>query len=144
MRTGIVNEARGRDGGRASRGLSLQALTLKQKPVHSPDRTARHHPHGASVPRSFHRARPAAPLLASFALGCRSPAPGATAGVAPAGASAEITAADLRARLTLYAADSMLGRKAGEIGNYKATEYLAAEARRLGLEPAGDSGGYFQ
>ena len=38
----------------------------------------------------------------------------------------------------------MLGRKAGEIGNLKATDYLAAEARRIGLQPAGDSGTYFQ
>ncbi len=71
----------------------------------------------------------------------RARAPGVAA---PAATAPAITAADLRARLRLYADDSMLGRKAGEIGNYKATAYLAAEARRLGLQPAGDSGGYFQ
>jgi hypothetical protein len=58
--------------------------------------------------------------------------------------SASITPADLRTRLYVYADDSMLGREAGTIGNYKATAYIAAEAARLHLEPAGDSGTYFQ
>ncbi len=47
-------------------------------------------------------------------------------------------------RLYTFADDSMLGREAGQLGNFKATEYLAAEARRLGLEPAGENGTYFQ
>ena len=55
-----------------------------------------------------------------------------------------ITAADLMTRLYIYADDSMQGRETGTSGNVKATEYIAAEARRLGLKPAGDSGGYFQ
>jgi hypothetical protein len=38
----------------------------------------------------------------------------------------------------------MMGRESGTLGNYKATEYLAAEAERLGLEPAGVDGTYFQ
>lgn len=56
----------------------------------------------------------------------------------------EITAADLMSRLYLYADDSMQGREAGQLGNFKATTYIAAEAKRLGLIPAGDSGTYFQ
>ncbi len=55
-----------------------------------------------------------------------------------------ITAADLMTRLYIYADDSMQGRETGQIGNVKATDYIAAEARRLGLKPAGDSGTYFQ
>jgi len=55
-----------------------------------------------------------------------------------------ITAADLMTRLYLYADDSMQGRETGTIGNVKATDYIAAEARRVGLKPAGDSGTYFQ
>ena len=55
-----------------------------------------------------------------------------------------ITAADLMTRLYVYADDSMQGRETGTIGNVKATDYIAAEARRLGLQPAGDSGTYFQ
>ena len=58
--------------------------------------------------------------------------------------NAAVTADDLRARLTTFAHDSMLGRESGTPGNYKATEYLAAEAERLGLEPAGLNGTYFQ
>ena len=58
--------------------------------------------------------------------------------------SAAIDAADLRLRLYAFADDSMLGRPAGTIGNVRATEYLAAEAQRIGLEPAGENGTYFQ
>jgi len=55
-----------------------------------------------------------------------------------------ITIADLTRRLNAYADDSMMGREAGTTGNARATAYLAAEAARIGLEPAGDSGTYFQ
>jgi len=55
-----------------------------------------------------------------------------------------ITPADLMTRLYLYADDSMMGRAAGTEYNLKATAYVAAEAHRIGLVPAGDSGGYFQ
>jgi peptidase M28-like protein len=55
-----------------------------------------------------------------------------------------ITAADLRTRLFLIADDSMMGREPGGIGDYKAAEYIASEFRRLGLEPAGEKGTYFQ
>jgi Peptidase family M28 len=55
-----------------------------------------------------------------------------------------ITPADLMSRLYLYADDSMMGRAAGTEYNLKATAYIAAEVRRMGLVPAGDSGGYFQ
>jgi hypothetical protein len=55
-----------------------------------------------------------------------------------------ITPADLMSRMYLYADDSMMGRAAGSEYNLKATAYIAAEARRMGLQPAGDSGSYFQ
>ena len=55
-----------------------------------------------------------------------------------------ITANDLRTRLYQIADDSMLGRRVGELGNYKVTSYIAAEFKRLGLKPAGENGGYFQ
>ncbi len=38
----------------------------------------------------------------------------------------------------------MMGRKIGELGGYKGTEYIAREFKRLGLKPAGENGGYFQ
>lgn len=65
-----------------------------------------------------------------------SPRPGAT--------SASISVGDLQSRLYLFAHDSMMGREAGTPGNAKATAYIAAEAARLGLEPAGENGTYFQ
>lgn len=58
--------------------------------------------------------------------------------------TAEISANDLRSRLYPFAHDSMMGRRVGEPGNFKGTAYVAAEFARLGLEPAGDGGTYFQ
>jgi hypothetical protein len=55
-----------------------------------------------------------------------------------------ITANDLRTRLYGIADDSMRGRRIGELGNYKTTEYIAREFKRMGLQPAGDNGTYFQ
>ncbi|MBA2626798.1 MAG: hypothetical protein H0U85_02225, partial [Gemmatimonadales bacterium] len=55
-----------------------------------------------------------------------------------------ITPADLRTRLERIAHDSMLGREPGGIGNFRTTEYIAAEFKRLGLEPAGEHGTWFQ
>jgi peptidase M28-like protein len=63
---------------------------------------------------------------------------------APKPTTANITAADLMTRLYIFADDSMMGREAGTLGNVKGTNYLAAEVKKLGLVPAGDSGTYFQ
>jgi hypothetical protein len=60
------------------------------------------------------------------------------------GTSRALTAADLRTRLFALAHDSMMGRAPGDVGNFKATAYIAAEFARLGLRPAGDSGTWFQ
>jgi hypothetical protein len=38
----------------------------------------------------------------------------------------------------------MMGRRIGEIGNARGTDYIAAEFKRLGLKPAGENGTYFQ
>jgi hypothetical protein len=62
----------------------------------------------------------------------------------PRPTSAAISAGDLMTRLYIFADDSMLGREAGTIGNAKGTAYIAAELKRIGLKPAGDSGTYFQ
>jgi hypothetical protein len=85
------------------------------------------------------------------AFGCSQPqaAPSpavepAPAPAAPAAPGAAITPADLNDRLTAYAHDSMMGRESGTRGNYMATEYIAAELQRMGLEPAGENGTYFQ
>ena len=62
----------------------------------------------------------------------------------PRPTTTEITANDLRTRIYGLADDSMRGRRIGEPGNFKGTEYIAREFRRLGLKPGGDSGTYFQ
>jgi hypothetical protein len=65
--------------------------------------------------------------------------PGPAAGTEPA-----ITERDLQRRLYLIADDSTLGRETGSEGAFKTSAYVAAEFQRLGLEPAGDNGTYFQ
>jgi hypothetical protein len=63
---------------------------------------------------------------------------------APDKTSTAITEADLRQRLYMVAHDSMIGRATGTIGHIKVTDYIAGEMKRLGLQPAGDNGSYFQ
>ena len=55
-----------------------------------------------------------------------------------------ISAADLRIRESIFSDDSMLGRRAGTIGNTRGNAYIAGEVARLGLRPAGDNGGFLQ
>ena len=55
-----------------------------------------------------------------------------------------ITAQDLMSRLYAFSDDSMQGRQVGREGNMKGTAFIAREIERLGLEPAGDNGTYFQ
>ena len=64
--------------------------------------------------------------------------------LAPRPTKGAITADDLMTRLYIFADDSLMGRDAGTEGSFKATELLAREAKRLGLQPAGDSGTFFQ
>jgi glyoxylase-like metal-dependent hydrolase (beta-lactamase superfamily II) len=64
-------------------------------------------------------------------------------GAAPTTSTA-ISAVDLRQRLFAIADDSMMGRETGSLGAFKAADYAAAEFRRLGLEPGGENGTYFQ
>lgn len=90
---------------------------------------------------------PCATLMLAAAAGCATapavappptgamPRPGATA--------ADITAADLRFRVGILAHDSMAGRAAATPGGMAAAKYLAREAARMGLQPAGDGGGFF-
>jgi hypothetical protein len=63
---------------------------------------------------------------------------------APQPTTAAITAADAMTRVYVLADDSMMGREAGTAGNVKGTDYIAREARRIGLEPAGENGTFFQ
>ncbi|HEV7590305.1 MAG TPA: M28 family peptidase, partial [Longimicrobium sp.] len=63
---------------------------------------------------------------------------------APQPTTSAITAADAMTRLYILADDSMMGRESGTAGNVKGTDYIAREARRMGLEPAGENGTFFQ
>lgn len=56
----------------------------------------------------------------------------------------EITAGDLMTRVYKFADDSMMGRQVGTPFNDLGTAYIESEVRRLGLQPAGDNGTFFQ
>ena len=108
----------------------------------------------------FHRrALTAAALPALFALACAQPArtdaspePSVARGpngelplkLAPRPTEAAITERDLMTRIYIFADDSMLGRQAGTEGNLKGAAYIERELQRLGLQPAGENGTYFQ
>src|SRR5512141_2222764 len=64
--------------------------------------------------------------------------------VSPSRTSPAITAADTKTRIYAIADDSMRGREVGRIGNFMMTSYIAREMSRLGLEPGGDNGTWFQ
>ena len=50
----------------------------------------------------------------------------------------------LQSHLEFLASDALEGRKPGTRGGEAAAQYIASQFHRLGLEPAGDSGTYFQ
>lgn len=58
--------------------------------------------------------------------------------------SPEIRAADLRLHVEALTAEPMAGRLTGTAGARLATEYVAGVMARIGLDPAGDMGGWFQ
>ncbi|MEZ5932523.1 MAG: M28 family peptidase [Alphaproteobacteria bacterium] len=70
----------------------------------------------------------------------------ALAGGVPAlpDSGAEISADDLRHHVEALASEAMEGRMTGSHGEQLATDYVAKAFARLGLEPAGDDGSYFQ
>ena len=80
-------------------------------------------------------------LLAYTAAGCATAPTGRETAEAT---SAAITPADLRTRLYIFADDSMRGRAAGTIDNLRGAAYIEREVKRLGLEPGGENGTYFQ
>lgn len=86
----------------------------------------------------------AAAVLAAAPAAAQAPRTEGPATFAPRPTTGEVTAQDLRTRIYGLAADSMRGREAGTRGGVMATDYIAAEARRMGLQPAGDNGTFFQ
>ena len=71
-------------------------------------------------------------------------APIAAAAQSVSGAVGTITPADVSRRVHIIAHDSMGGRDTPSPGLDKTAAYIAAEFRRLGLKPGGDSGTYLQ
>ncbi len=85
-------------------------------------------------------------LIATLAIAACAQSPATTPAGAPTPSAnhAAISASDLRARLYAYADDSMRGRQAGTPDNLRSTAWIAEQVRRIGLQPAGDNGTYFQ
>jgi hypothetical protein len=96
------------------------------------------------VPLSLLVLAAAAPSLARAQAAGKLNKYGNPATVTPAPTTGAITPRDLQIRLYQFADDSMQGRQVGRVGNMKGTTYIAAEVKRLGLEPAGDNGTFFQ
>jgi hypothetical protein len=89
------------------------------------------------------RHHPALPILAGLAAAC-SGGQAPTTQPAPGTAVPNVAAATLKADLYAFADDSMEGREAGTRGNFKGTTWIAAQAEKLGLTPAGENGTWFQ
>ena len=92
----------------------------------------------------LHRFSRAAIAALAVAACAQPPASSSPASPAPSRNAAAISTSDLRTRLFVYSDDSMRGRQAGTPDNLRSTAWIAGEVRRIGLQPAGDSGGYFQ
>ena len=91
----------------------------------------------------MHRARLLALTLIPAAGACGGS--GMAAAPSPrAATAAAITPADLKTRELIFADDSMLGRRAGTIGNVRGNAYIVGELTRLGLKPGGDGGSFLQ
>ncbi|QJD98910.1 M28 family peptidase [Massilia forsythiae] len=83
-------------------------------------------------------------VAASLCLAASLPLPAASAGAQSIDAvAARISAQSLRGHLSFLASDLLEGRGTPSRGQDLAAEYIAAQFRRAGLEPAGDDG-YFQ
>jgi hypothetical protein len=85
-------------------------------------------------------------LLRFLTLSLAGPMAASAQGASPPAArtAAAISVADLRSRLFRIADDSMMGRETGSRGAFQTAKYVADEFQRLGLQPAGESGGWFQ
>lgn len=61
-----------------------------------------------------------------------------------AAATPSANAASLQAHLEFLASDALEGRDTGSAGHEIAAQYIAAQFKQLGLQPAGDDGTYYQ
>jgi hypothetical protein len=62
----------------------------------------------------------------------------------PEPTTADISVRDVMTRTYIIADDSMEGRDTGRRGGLRSATYIANELKRMGVEPAGDNGTYFQ
>jgi hypothetical protein len=85
----------------------------------------------------------AAGLISVALAGC-GPTEDAAGGGTALATSPEITAADLAARVKELADDKYEGRGPGTEAGEKAADWIAAEMKRIGLEPGNPDGTYFQ
>ena len=91
--------------------------------------------------RDYARLRLLLPI-ALTAMSCSAPMSGGSSGAQRARSGA-VTESDVRRVLGALSDDSLEGRMTGTRGSARAAAFIAGEMRRIGLEPAGDSG-YFQ
>ncbi|MBA3893745.1 MAG: M28 family peptidase [Gemmatimonadales bacterium] len=90
-------------------------------------------------------ARLLATLILPLAAACGGSTTTVTETPAPRGATtAEISAADLKNRISIFADDSMEGRRTGTPGNARGNAYIVSELQRLELRPAGEAGSFVQ
>jgi hypothetical protein len=66
------------------------------------------------------------------------------AAVSASAAAAAVAPEDLRRHIDILASNSFEGRAPGTAGEKKTTDYIVAQWQALGLEPAGDGGGWYQ
>ena len=78
-------------------------------------------------------------LVLLLASGCA-----ARSGPATRASSGGISETSVRSHMEFLASDAMNGRGSGTRDEWIAVTYVAAQLRRLGLEPLGDAGGYVQ
>jgi len=85
-------------------------------------------------------------LLASLALASASTLSAQTGSAASAGTrvARAVDSMVFKAHLEFLADDALEGRAPGTRGGLLAQKYIAAQFERIGLQPAGDSGSYFQ
>ena len=82
--------------------------------------------------------------LPASAISQSAPRTGVPLKRAPEPTTADITVPDVMTRTYVIADDSMEGRDTGRRGGVRSANYIAGELKRLGIEPAGDNGTYFQ
>src|SRR5215831_19248309 len=96
-----------------------------------------------SSPRLLMRSSLIAALLTLSAASTLA-AQAAKSSIRPPAAMALIREADLKRDMYALAGDAMRGREAGTVDEMRASMWIADEMRKIGLQPRGEDGSYFQ